>query len=161
MIIVSVVTAAGVAASFSDLRRRLVPNRLVVATAATLLGVQVMAHHGLPMPDLASAIAVLVCLGGLAAAGLFGWGDAKLAAALALAGDWHYALWLVLWMGLMGAMLAFTYAAPDASRAIQVALGTRNLSAARLPVRDGLRRYFPYAPAVAAGAMLALWVKPF
>lgn len=160
-VLFGIVAAAGAAASIFDLRRRTIPNPLVAALAAGLLGIQAIVHQGVPWPELAAAAGVLVGLGGLAAAGLFGWGDAKLAAALALAGDWRYALGFVLFMGLAGGALAFAYAAPAALRAVQIALGTRSLSAARLPAREGLRRYFPYAPAVAAGALLALWLKPF
>lgn len=159
-ILLATIALTGVAATWTDLRRRVVPNRLVAAVALALLALDVWRVHGVPWGSLAAAAGVLALLGTLSALDLFGWGDAKLAAALALAGDWRYAAALLLWMGLIGGAMAFAWAAPDAWRAVQVTMGTRSVAMARVAIREGLRRRFPYAPAVAAGAIVALWLQP-
>lgn len=140
-----------IAAAIGDARTRRIPNRLVIGLA---LGAAVFhAADGLGaspvLPSVLTAFGVLVGGAGLFAAGWLGAGDAKLAAAVAL--------WLapaetglfLLYTAIFGAVFAILHLATPA------ALPARGPARAA-PGAGARSRSLPYAPAIAAGALVAI-----
>jgi prepilin peptidase CpaA len=115
----AVALAAAVAATVIDQRTRRIPNWLTGGTAALGLVLNVAAGAVAAGPvgaaqaglaALAGAAFCLVLFGGLAAARLFGMGDAKLMAGLGALLRWPAALPLVLHVALAGGLVSLVHA---------------------------------------------------
>ncbi|MEM0960943.1 MAG: A24 family peptidase [Bacteroidota bacterium] len=131
-------------AAGTDLRRGVVPNALVAASAAVGLALAVLS--GTVLVRLGAALVTSAVLLGVRALGHvafgqpgLGMGDVKLGGALAL---------LVGWPVLWALYLAATVAA---------VVGLAGRATGRLARRQRV----PFAPFIAAGVALALWAVPF
>ncbi|MGH2457408.1 MAG: prepilin peptidase [Chloroflexota bacterium] len=133
-----------------DWRWRIIPNRLVYLATACALVASPIARPGPAL--LAYALALLGCFvaGGVfllffllslliyRRAGAFGLGDVKLAAFVGAAVGFPAALSAVVLATVVGAILALAWALASGSR----------------------KTGFPYGPAIAAGAILAMLIAP-
>ena len=127
------------AASITDLDRRLIPNRILLASAATAIGiVAIAAPATLPARLLAAAFAGGVLLGAtIVRPGGMGLGDVKLAAVMGL------------YLGAAVASALFVALALGA--AVGAAIIGRHGTAGR-------KRTIPFAPFLAAGGLVAIAV---
>jgi Flp pilus assembly protein protease CpaA len=155
-----VLLAVLVAAAVFDLRSRRVP--------AWLSGGGIAA--GVLLAAWAGPSVLAVSLGGAVAGGLIflpfvwrGWlggADALLLAVVGAWQGWHVALWTAWWTAAAGAALALAVWGWRARRARRGApRGDRpspSLEETRPPVATARAEPFPYAPAILAGAVLAL-----
>ncbi|MEO0361115.1 MAG: prepilin peptidase [Pseudomonadota bacterium] len=149
--ILAIFAASMAAAAFVDARRFRVPNALVAAIAAAGFG-HALAAPGVSAPAAAVAGGAALLFGfALFSFGVFGAGDAKLAAAAAVwLGPAALPAFAVLTMLFGGLVAAFALAA---RRAPGLAAPLGPVWRARLA--DG-RRPVPYALAVAPGAVAAM-----
>jgi len=158
MFLTWVVLAACAVAAVTDMRMRRIPNRLTAALAAVVFFMR--ATQGIQSLALAVAVGVgVLALGTVAFS--FGWlggGDVKLTAAVAASYSFPDALVFLIYASIAGGVFAALYAAATGR------LGTviRNLGGVLRPlayegtvaVLPPARIAFPYATAIAAGALL-------
>ncbi|MBI4891597.1 MAG: prepilin peptidase [Acidobacteria bacterium] len=147
---IAVAVFLGIAACITDLRDRTVPNWIPVAALLAGLGYHMVAGgwrgFALSAGGAACGFAVflpLYLLGGM------GGGDVKLTAGfgalLGLPDLWQAVLWMCLAGGIAAAVVVYW-----------------RLFTPRVPGRTGKKLdcdAIPYAPAIAAGAWMALWVR--
>lgn len=139
--------ASGLVACWMDIRHRLLPNWLVLVTAAAAAGTAAWGGFlGVAAIHMALALVIGMALFALKVVGA---GDAKYYAALALFFPWQGAAIFALCIGLGGIVLL-------AGTTARLALPGRN-PPARAPV--GTRMHLPFGVALAIGAMLA-WTLP-
>ena len=146
-----IVIAAGVAACWTDLRARRIPNALCVLTLA--LGIAYAAWSGgwAEAGNHAAHAAIALVIGaGLFAMGMIGGGDAKFYAAIAAWFALHDAIWLFVLVSCSGFVLLVVW------------IATRMMSGRPIRRQGGGVNGLPYGVAIAAGsAILILWgVKP-
>lgn len=104
--------AALAAAAMTDLRRRIVPNRLVLVVAVCGAGLRLVSDDpGMIGLALVAALGVLVLLGLLAHRGLIGGGDVKLIAAATLLFPLSDILMLLLSIAIAGGLIGLAYQA--------------------------------------------------
>ena len=146
-----------IAAAISDVISLRIPNFLSLALVA-LFGLYALAL-AMPLHDvvwhLIAGALVLVVGMGLFAFGVFGGGDIKLIAAVALLVGWSSLLPLVFMVAIIGGILAFVVVGLRA-RGITHLLGALGVRGLAIFERD--RAYVPYAVAIAAGWFI---VGPF
>ncbi len=149
-----------IAAALSDLRSRLIPNRLVAAVLALALLRAGLGGFLFTAGHLAAVAALFMACVGLFAAGAIGGGDAKLLPATALAlpiGSWPAFL---LATALCGGVLALVMLVADrfgrrpAARACAAGGGAPERQAGNEEPAAGV----PYGVAIATGALAALWL---
>lgn len=122
-------------ASITDLRRRQVPTWITLGgSGAGLLVAAASGWEALQLSMVGLAVGGLLLLPFVLAGGL-GEGDALLLATVGTWHGWQFVLWTAWWAALIGAGLAL------------IAWSRR-------------QRVFPYVPAVAVGAVLALLISP-
>jgi prepilin peptidase CpaA len=147
------------AAAFTDLRTRKIPNAIPAAVA--LFGLTLHAFGGWRDFGLSVAVGVAVLLAGMIpfGLGLLGGGDVKLLAACACVFGWPYLLPLLAYTAIMGGVLALCVAAFTGEfRAIVTRVG-RRVAPALLPggtAEPPSRTRLPYAVAIAAGVIWLL-----
>lgn len=146
-----IVIAAGLAACWTDLRTRRIPNGLCaltfvlgIAYAAWTSGWMEAGDHAL------HAVIALVIGAGLFAMRMIGGGDAKFYAAVAAWFGLHDAVWLFVLVSISGFVLLVVW------------IATRMMSGRPIRKQGGGVNGLPYGVAIAAGsAILILWgVKP-
>jgi prepilin peptidase CpaA len=144
------------AAAFSDVRTRKIPNAIPVAVAA--FGLAVSAFGG--WRDLGSAIAagaILLVVGTIPfGLGLIGGGDVKLLAACACVFGLAYVLPLVIYTALIGGVLALCVAAFTGELRSIVARVGRRVAPALAPAGPAgppSSTRLPYAVAIAGGVI--------
>lgn len=122
-------------ASITDLRRRQVPTWITLGgSGAGLLVAAATGWEALQLSLVGLAVGGLLLLPFVLAGG-FGGGDALLLATVGTWQGWQFVLWTAWWAALIGAGLAL------------------------IAWSQG-QRVFPYVPAVAVGAVLALFISP-
>lgn len=158
-LVVATVAAAGAVSVWTDLTERRIPNGLTVPALGALVALAAWAGGRAPAASLESAAIAFAVFAPAAALGLVGWGDAKLAAALAAAGDPLYARAFLLWTGLASGALAAGYVASRVGKGTLALAAAGDWPGAIGLVRERLRDPVPYGPAIVLGALLAMW-KP-
>jgi prepilin peptidase CpaA len=109
--LLTVSVAALFVAALVDLRRRIIPNRLVLVVAVCGVGRRLLAAPGLIWFDLLAAASIVVALGLLAHHEWIGGGDVKLIAAVALLFPLSEVGGLLLSIAIAGGLLSCTYLA--------------------------------------------------
>lgn len=109
--LLTVSVAALFVAALVDLRRRIIPNRLVLVVAVCGVGRRLLAAPGLIWFDLLAAASIVVALGLLAHHEWIGGGDVKLIAAVALLFPLSDVGGLLLSIAIAGGLLSCTYLA--------------------------------------------------
>lgn len=137
-------------AAVTDSRRRIIPNRLVLLTAACGLAVGLLRSPRSMLLSIGVALAMLLLLGVLAQRRLIGGGDAKLIAAATLLVPPGEVAGLFLAIALCGGVLSGAY--------LLAHLFVRKRYPATLPLRAAVvriaaRRSVPYAVAIFGGAV--------
>lgn len=150
-----VLSFAGAAAIVTDVRRRRIPNWLTGPAFLSLLALNGLGSGRFPWAPLAISALVFTAFAVPASVGLVGWGDAKLAAALAAAGDARYAAAFILWTGVASGVTAATYAAARTWRAASVRMLAGDWPGAVRSLGGVMRDPIPYGPAIVAGAWMA------
>jgi len=149
----------------TDLRDRIIPNRLVVIVLGCSVGLRLLSGPGPFLMSLLCAIAVLTVLGGLAAYDFLGWGDVKLIAAVSFAVPADRVIALLFAITLAGGALSCIYLAirfalrrTAAGRGQASSGGQSGLG--QLVRREGIRilanEPMPYALAVLGGVTFGL-----
>ncbi|MGH2936327.1 MAG: prepilin peptidase [Gaiellaceae bacterium] len=126
------------AVAFIDLRRQIVPNRIVVPAAVLVLSARTATHPSVVWIAAGSGAALFLLVPAVLRPGAMGMGDVKLALLLGVA----VGRWVPL--------------------ALFVALATAAFSGTVLVVRNGLRARttaVPFAPFLALGGVVALVVE--
>lgn len=158
--------AAGIAAllllaAWRDIATRLIPDSLSLGIALLALGLRGQAGWEPLLASAGIAAALFLALLALAMRGLLGGGDVKLAAALALAlppaGTWSFLQATLLCGGALG--LAYMAASRLLSVSMPAAADAAPLRRIARAEARRLRRGgpLPYAVAIAAGGILALF----
>lgn len=111
VMLLTVSVAALFAAALVDLRRRIIPNRLVLVIAVCGVGRRLLAAPGLIWFDLLAAASIVVALGLLAHHEWIGGGDVKLIAAVALLFPLSDVGALLLGIAIAGGLMGCTYLA--------------------------------------------------
>ncbi len=93
----------------TDLARRIIPNGLVLVVLGCGLGLRLVAGPWPLLASLCGALAVFAAVGTLAAYDLFGWGDAKLIAAVTFIVPVDRVIPLLLAIALAGGLLSCLY----------------------------------------------------
>jgi prepilin peptidase CpaA len=137
------------AAAVTDCRRRIIPNRLVLLTAACGVAVGVLLWPRAAMLSIAVALATLLVLGLLAQRRLIGGGDAKLTAAVTLLLPPNDVMELLAAIVLCGGLVSVVY--------LLAHLFVRRRGPASLPLRAAMtriaaRKSVPYGVAILGGA---------
>jgi len=109
--LLTVSVAALFVAALVDLRRRIIPNRLVLVIAVCGVGRRLLAAPGLIWFDLLAASSIVVALGLLAHHEWIGGGDVKLIAAVALLFPLSEVGALLLNIAIAGGLMGCTYLA--------------------------------------------------
>lgn len=151
----AVLAFSGAAAVVTDIRRRRIPNWLTGPAFLALLALNGWGAGRLPLAPLTHSALVFLTFAVPAAIGLVGWGDAKLAAALAAAGDARYVLAFCLWTAVASGAMAAGYTVARTWRAASVQALTGDWAAAIRSLGGPIRDPIPYGPAIVAGAWLA------
>lgn len=159
-LVLVIVAAATSAAAFIDLRTRRVPNAFTLPLAAggVLLGAAGWGTAGVGGALAGWAVGLLLMLPGYLI-GATGGGDVKLFAAVgSFLGPWLIAVALM-HTAIAGAVLALVVATSrgrfrETLNGTMLLVATRGQYAAALE-HPAIRNRFAYAPAIAAGAMLA------
>lgn len=155
-----VVFACLLVAAVTDVRDRIIPNRLVLAVMAVGVGLRLLADAGVPWPSLAIWGLTAGVFGALATYAVIGWGDAKMIAAVTLLVPPHDVIPLLLAIAIAGGVLAMTYLAmgrvlrsrpelpPDAAASSRPGMvGLWNKERAKIRAKEPM----PYAVAVLGG----------
>jgi len=95
----------------TDLRDRIIPNRLVLIVLGCSAGLRLLSGPGPLLTSLFCAITILTVLGGLAAYDFMGWGDVKLIAAVSFAVPADRVITLLFAITLAGGLLSCIYLA--------------------------------------------------
>jgi prepilin peptidase CpaA len=95
----------------TDIRNRIIPNRLVAIILLCSIGLRLEFGYGPLLASILSAGAVLAALSLLASNDLLGWGDAKLIAAVSIAVPAGRVISLLFAITLAGGMLSCAYLA--------------------------------------------------
>ena len=131
----AVFVAALVAVSVEDVRRRIVPNRIVLPAAAVVLAARTLAHPSPAWLLAGLGAAAFLCVPAVLRPGGMGVGDVKLALLLGFA------------------------VGPPVAGALAVALAAALVPSLALLARHGARGRtiaFPFAPFLALGGLVAL-----
>jgi prepilin peptidase CpaA len=129
-------------ATVSDLKRRIVPNPLVLVLAAGGTGLHLLADPRTLWASLAAALAILFLLGQLARRGIVGGGDAKLIAAASLLVLPGQVVTLLLEIAIAGGVLSLIFMVKGAAPQPVAGPSTGSRSAT-----------LPYSPAVLGGTL--------
>jgi prepilin peptidase CpaA len=156
LVLVDAMGGVLIAAAISDMMRLRIPNYLSLALVVLFAAFAIA--DAMPLDAVlwhAIAGATVLAVGiGLFAFGLFGGGDIKLLAAVALLIGWSSLLPLVVMVAVIGGLLAIVIATMRA-RGVTHFLGSLGVRGA---IFESDRAYVPYAVAIAAGWFL---VGPF
>lgn len=158
----ALLVGAGIA-TVTDLRSRRIPNALTGPLFVVLLLLRAWQVRGVPWESLLAAAAVMLFFGLMAALGQMGWGDVKLAGALAAAGGVQFAVAMVLFASLLGGVVALLHMMAGAVSDV-LATGERSPAAIGaaliVALRARGRTAIPYGPVLAAGALAAALRTP-
>lgn len=147
-----------IAAAVSDVRRRIIPNELVLTTAIAGLTLHALQFQfGSLAASMGVAIGLLLLLGELARRGIVGGGDAKLIAAASLVLPASSVPEQLLHIALAGGLVALVYLVKAIVSSWRAALATA--PAAEGLAQPLLSRSIPYGVAIFIGTAISLGLQ--
>jgi prepilin peptidase CpaA len=133
-----------------DLKRRIIPNELVLATVAVGIGLRLVSASGMLWQSALAMAGTFLILGAIGRLGVIGGGDVKLIPAVSLLAPADHVLALLLDIAIAGGVLSIAYLVARPGRRAAALLPGSNY--ARTMTKAAFDDGVPYGLAVCIGA---------